>query len=195
MKVVDDVLPQDMFSRVKQVAHSGVFESLTSPYDDIEYPGICADIPPWMKAVFKSEIAKAMGRSVASVEIQAMFMRVTTTNTPPAPHGAHNDAIHGTHSMFYYINDEPADLRSLAGTSLLSHKVTGMKGSPQTVEEWDAWKRDTNDYHAWHIDDMAFWSPNRMAIYEAGRMHRAEPPGGWGSDQTDGRLVLIIFFS
>lgn len=195
VKTVDDCLDAAMFARVRQVAHRGQFGDVENPVDGLTYPGICTDVPMWMQRLFVAQIAKAMDWETSEVHIQTVFFRVTTTNTPVAPHQAHNDISHAEYSMFFYINNKPLDLEGIAGTSLLSHGVTGMNGWPRSVEEWECWNRDTNDYDAWHIDEMVFWESNRMAIYPAERMHRAEPVGGWGLDQTDGRLVLIIFFS
>jgi len=191
--VASDCLPDQLFRSLQHFAHNSVFKDVESPHDGVTYPDLCVDIPQWIHIAIRAEIANAMGIDYRDVNIHLQFMRLTTEATPKAPHGAHNDAIHGSHSAFFYINEKPDEV--MAGTSLLSHKITGMTHQPRTVEEWDLWMRDTNDYDKWKIDEMSFWEPNRMAIYDADRMHRAEPPGGWGSNETDGRLVLITFFS
>jgi hypothetical protein len=195
LRVVNDCLPAPLFASLRDFAHKADFGDVINPVDGVIYPGIMPSVPQWIQRSLIREIAKSMDVSVRQVKVDTCFFRVTHKNTPPAPHGAHNDISHAEYSMFFYVNDKPANLEGLAGTSLLSHKQTGLKGQPKSVEEWDIWQRDTNDYDAWHIDEMVFWEPNRMAIYPADRMHRAEPVGGWGSDQADGRLVLIMFFS
>jgi len=195
LRVVNDCLDPEQFVFVRAYAHQAEFSDVINPVDGVTYPGICADIPVWIQRALMQQIAKSMAVSVRQLKVHTCFFRVTTKNTLPAPHGAHNDISHADYSMFFYINEKPANLEGLAGTSLLSHKQTGLKGQPTRVEEWEVWQRDTNDHDAWNIDEIVFWEPNRMAIYPADRMHRAEPVGGWGTDQEDGRLVLIMFFS
>lgn len=193
VRVVDGFLPEHLFQQLRDYAHDLEFSGVVSPHDGVEYPDISVEIPTWISAWVKSGIAKMMDVSVPSVEIDTQFWRLTTKATDPAPHGAHNDAIHGKYSAFYYINDKPEGV--MAGTSLVSHRNTGLKSQPKSVGEWTVWERESNNYDAWKIDDMIFWEPNRLAIYEADRMHRAEPPDGWGESAKDGRLVLITFFS
>ena len=195
VKIVDDAFSPNFAANIRKFAHGAEFTSVESPYDGVEYPDLVVDIPKWIEVLVRTKIAETLDVDYQSVDIGAQFLRLTTESTPPAPHGAHNDAIHGKYSAFYYINDVPEGLEALAGTSLLTHKESGLKAQPHRVEEWQVWQRDTNKYDAWRIDEMVLWQPNRLAIYPAERMHRAEPPGGWGKDQTDGRLVLITFFS
>jgi hypothetical protein len=195
VKTVDQALAPALFDQIRRWAHRQTFVDVDSPYDGATYPDLVVDIPMWIHVAVRAAIAECMDVHYSNLKIQTQFFRLTTENTPPAPHGAHNDAIHGRYSAFYYINDKPANLEGLAGTSLLSHKETGLYEQPELPEEFEAWKRDTNNYDAWHIDEMVFWESNRLSIYPAVRMHRAEPPGGWGEGPKDGRLVLITFFS
>ena len=77
----------------------------------------------------------------------------------------------------------------------MSHRNVGMPWGAEDEHQLEVWKRDTNNYDAWKIDQLIPWKPNRLAVVRADRMHRGEPPGGWGEDQVSGRLVLITFFS
>jgi len=193
VKTVDQAVAPSLFSQIRNWAHKAEYESVFSPYDEIEYPDLVVEIPIWIHICLRTAIAECMGADYSGIYIHTQFARLTTESTPPGPHGAHNDAIHGEYSAFFYINDAPDDVA--AGTSLLTHKKTGLNSQPTRVEEWEAWQRDTSNYDAWNIDEMVVWEPNRLSVYPAARMHRAEPVGGWGKDATDGRLVLITFFS
>jgi len=195
VKIRDEAIAPGLFESLRQFARNANFTTVESPYDGVEYPDLVVEIPPWIRVAIGCAIAECMDVDYRHLKIHTQFFRLTTENTPAAPHGAHNDAIHGEFSAFYYVNDKPENLEGIAGTSLLTHKRTGMAYQPRTVEEWEVWNEDTNNYDAWQIDEMVFWEPNRLAIYPAERMHRAEPPGGWGEDASDGRLVLITFFS
>jgi len=196
VKIHDQALAPQLFGALQRHAQNATFAQVISPYDDVEYPDLCVDIPMWIHVCIRTAIAECMDIHYDEIEIHTQFFRVTTENTPQAPHGAHNDAIHGKYSAFFYLNEKPDELDGqVAGTSLLTHKDTGLSHQPHTEEEFECWERDTNVYDAWRIDEMVFWEPNRLAIYPADRMHRAEPPGGWGESAVDGRLVLITFFS
>ena len=194
VKTVDQALPSGIFEQLRLWAHRQSFADVVNPQDGVIYPDLVVEIPMWIHVAIRSAIADCVGRHYSQLEIHTQFFRLTTKNTPPAPHGAHNDAIHGEYSAFFYVNEKPEEIE-VAGTSLLTHKRTGLNSQPQRVEEWDAWKADTNNYDAWRIDELVHWQQNRLSVYPAARMHRAEPPGGWGKDATDGRLVLITFFS
>ncbi len=187
----DNVLPPKLFERWRQFYPHYTYEDVVNPVDGVTYPGICTYVPKWVDAFIRVSIVNLLDQPIR--KINAQFLRLTTEDTPPAPHGAHNDAAHAKYSAFFYLNPAPAGVR--AGTSLLTHTATRMTHAPRSVEEWEAWDRDTNDYDAWEIDELIEWRENRLAIYEADRMHRAEPPEGWGKDASDGRLVLITFFS
>jgi len=193
VKTVDEALPPQLFQSLRSWAQNADFKDIESPADGVVYPGIVVDIPKWIEVCVRTEIAENMGYNYGDVDIDTQFFRLTTESTAKAPHGAHNDAIHGEYSAFLYVNEKPEEV--MAGTSLVTHKRTGLNSQPQCVEEWDCWREDTHNYDAWKIDEMVFWEPNRLSIYPAARMHRAEPPGGWGKDGSDGRLVLITFFS
>ena len=185
-------MPPDLFEQVRRFAHSLEFQDAVNPVDGVTYPGISQDVPPVVSEYIAKAVAKALHKSVTDLQIDMQFWRLTTKYTPPAPHGAHNDGDHSGYAAFYYVNPAPG---SGAGTALVSHKELGMELGVKDDEERAAWSRDTNNYDAWDIDHLIEWKPNRLAIVRADRMHRAEPPGGWGTDPTDGRLVLITFFS
>ena len=194
-RVLDEALPGKLFEPLRQYAQSAQYGPVVNPVDGVTYPDINATVPAWIQIAIQAKIAKLLGRPYDSLQIHTQFFRLTTINSPPAPHGAHNDASHSEYACFYYINDVPADLQGEAGTSLLSHKKTGLNRQPRDQGEQKLWQRDTNEYGAWNIDTLIDYVPNRLAVYDSERMHRAEPVEGWGTDAHDGRLVLITFFS
>lgn len=194
-RVLDQAIEISLFRSLRQYAQNATYGPVENPVDGITYHDISIDIPTWIQVVIRSKIASMTGRSYNSLKIHTQFFRLTTTSTFPAPFAAHNDISHSDFACFYYINDVPVDLKGKAGTSLLTHKQINLNGQPRTTLEFNVWKRDTNKYDAWNIDHLIEYVPNRMSIYDSERMHRAEPVDGWGQDASDGRLVLITFFS
>ena len=189
----DNVFPPHLFEKVQLHARSLDYMGAVSPIDYVEYPDVSTAVPIWMKAWIKAAAAKCIGKSVPELEIHQCFFRLTTKNTPTAPHQAHNDESHSKYAAFFYVNEPPAHM--LAGTALVRHRETGLERGVEHPEEVEIWERDTNDYNAWEIIDMVMMKANRLAVIESDRMHRAEPPEGFGEDASDGRLVLITFFS
>ena len=74
------------------------------------------------------------------------------------------------------------------------HKRTGLCENPISEKQLKVWEQDHSNPEAWSIMDMCQMKPNRALIFEAGKMHRAEPIGGFGRGPKDGRLVLTCFF-
>ena len=195
VEVLDNALPKELFHSLRRYAQNAQYREVVNPVDGVAYPDICPEVPSWIQIAIQSKIAKMMECPYHQLEVHTQFFRLTRKSSPPAPHGAHNDKSHSDYASFYYINDVPPDLQDEAGTALVSHKKTGMRRQPRDQGELEIWQRDTNVYDAWNIDRLIKFVPNRLAIYDSERMHRAEPPGGWGEDPYDGRLVLITFFS
>ena len=161
------------------------YAGIENPADGIVYPDVTTDIPKQCLLEIERRLDEVMGWPV---NIKTIFMRLTCDNTSGAPHQAHNDSVMGDYTLLLYLNDGPG------GTSFVIHKETGLKGNPQTEEQFEAWQRDTNIPDAWEIYEMGEMKQNRANIIPASRMHRAEPVGGFGSDASDGRIVLTAFF-
>lgn len=191
--IIDDMLPQHLYDTLRKLCREKQYEGVVNPIDGVTYPGINTIVPVWLTSYWRRAVADTMAIEPEQITIQAQFFRLTTSTTPSAPHQAHNDISHAQYSSFYYINDKPEDV--MAGTSILSHKDLGMEKGPIGFDEVRIAMEDSNDYDAWKIEKMFFWEANRCVYYPSELMHRAEPPGGWGNDASDGRLVLITFFS
>jgi hypothetical protein len=184
--IIDDFIRD--FPAFNKHVRSLPFKGEVNPQDGIEYPDISADIPEDVKREVIQNLEEAMGWKV---QMNLLFLRNTSKGTQTAPHQAHTDTIMGTHIFLLYMQDGPAG----AGTSLVRHKELGFDKDPITEEQFEAWKRDVNDYDAWEITDLIRMKKNRAAcgIWSA-KMHRAEPVEGFGSKSKDGRIALIGFY-
>ena len=174
---IDDFIED--FDSFRSHAITRNYKGEINPADGVFYPDISTDIPESIR----DEIIEKLGATE-----YLMFMRLTTKNTPVAPHQAHNDAIMASNTAILYIN--PGE----GGTSILSHKDFDMMGGLVTEEQERIWAADTNNYNAWDIVRMFHAKPNRIVSYPSNWMHRAEPVGGFGDSPENGRLVLVVFY-
>lgn len=181
--IVDNFLHS--FGLLKQAATNSEYSGVVNPADGVRYPDITADIPTECLDEIQERLDEVMGRDV---DINTIFMRLTSRNTHDTPHQAHNDLVMGDYTLLLYLNDGPG------GTSFLKHIETGMDAQPQSEDEYTMWVRDANVPDAWEITDMVYMKENRANIIDADRMHRAEPVGGFGNGAMDGRIVLTAFF-
>ena len=103
----------------------------------------------------------------------------------------HTDDSMGSLSFMLYLNRNE---HCIGGTSFVAHKKTGLNSAPTNQKQVEVWRQDTNNFDAWAITGMCPMVENRAAIFEASKMHRALPVGGFGKGAEDGRLVLTMFF-
>lgn len=176
MEILDNYLPPELFAKLREHCDGLSYEGVTNPVDGVFYPGISLEIPDYVKPYFGHP--------------KFMFMRLSLAGVP-VPHQAHTDTVMGQLSLMFYLNRQE---HARGGTSLVRHLETGMITDPQTVEEEQIWKRDTNIPRAWEIYEISKMQPNRAVVFPANLMHRAEPLGGFGSTPQDGRLVLTAFY-
>lgn len=176
------------YGRARRWADGASFSDTTNPVDGVVYPGICADIPEWLRGDIEAGVERMTG---APAKIHHLFARLSTKGMK-APHQAHTDSTMGGYSLMVYLN-RPEDCRG--GTALVRHKVTGMDSNPEDYLEELVWKRDTNKGDAWEETERCEMKSNRGCVFPAEKMHRAEPVGGYGTEQKHGRLVLTAFFS
>jgi hypothetical protein len=184
-QIIDNFL--DDFDSFRGYCDLVDFKGELNPADEVFYPGVSTEIPDSIRA----EVIEKVGTFLeAEVKPGAMFMRLSVKGVD-APHQAHTDAIMGSYALMLYLNrlDD-----CLGGTSFVIHKETGLCDNPINDKQEQIWKESTNDTDAWQIMDMCPMVPNRALIFDSYHMHRAEPVGGFGSDGTDGRLVLTFFF-
>lgn len=183
MLVVDDFLPE--FAELQSYARSAVFTDAVNEADGVTYPLICADIPENIRLSILREIA----RGGFTPESPVMFMRRSPAGVH-CPHQVHSDASMGTHSLMLYLNELDCD----GGTSFLSHRLTGIAYNPELPEAAEVIVADQNNPDAWVVREMVEMIPNRAVIFDAARLHRAEPVGGFGDTPENTRVVLTCFF-
>lgn len=183
MVVIDDFLPE--FEELQKYAQSATFTDVVNEADGVTYPLICADIPDHIRRSILQEIS----RGGYTPEYPVMFMRRSPAGVP-CPHQVHSDAIMGTHSLMLYLNEFGCD----GGTSFLSHRLTGIAYNPELPEVVEIIVADQNRPDAWVVREMVNMIPNRAVIFDASRLHRAEPVGGFGSTPENTRIVLTCFF-
>lgn len=90
-----------------------------------------------------------------------------------------------------YVNPPIPNKR--CGTALVLHD-NGMYKTPDNEADRLVWEADTNNSNKWHHYFFVPLVVNWGFIFDADLMHRAEPVGGYGSTNEDGRLVLTCFF-
>lgn len=174
--VLDDFLPN--FSEWRSWADTLTFRPERNEADGVTYPGICTAVPTFGT---RNRLAAIMGRPV---DLHALFLRLSLEGVH-VPHQAHHDGLMGDFSLMLYLN-RPEHCRG--GTSLIEH-VSG------TDPDAETWERDTNVPEKWRVISLCQMRANRAFIFRSTLWHRAEPIGGFGTDTTNGRLVLTAFFS
>lgn len=186
MLIIDGFL--DSFDSLREYADSASFGTIRNDADGVDYPEICADIPDHVKAEIFSRLESIKG---APVDNPVLFMRRSPAGIH-CPHQVHSDKTMGKYSLMLYMN-RIEDCQG--GTSFLSHKATGIGYNPEWQEFVSIITADQNNSDAWDVRELASMQPNRAVIFDAARLHRAEPVGGFGETPQDMRLVLTCFFS
>lgn len=184
MLVIDHFLPE--FEELQKFARTAKFTDVVNDFDGVTYPLICAEIPMWLRDCVYEAIEKNFCKPFSAT----MFMRRSPSGVP-CPHQVHSDAGMGTHSLMLYLNAED-DCQG--GTSFLSHRATGIAYAPEDQAAVDIIVADQNDGRAWRIRETVPMQPNRAVIFDASRLHRAEPVGGFGDTPENTRVVLTCFF-
>lgn len=180
--VIDDFLPD--FKGWRSWADTLGYSGVVNPADGVEYPGIYSKVPTWG---MQQRLSMIMGTGVS---INLVFLRLSLEGVQ-VPHYAHTDKVMGQFSCMVYMN---RGQHCKGGTALVRH-VDGMDSNPANPDEEAIWQRDTNRPEKWSAYSMCEMKPNRAFIFRADLMHAALPEGGFGSDSTDGRLVLTAFFN
>ncbi|WP_189635871.1 2OG-Fe(II) oxygenase [Pseudomonas chlororaphis] len=186
MLIVDDFLPE--FEVLREHAERAKFEDVVNDFDGVTYPLICRDIPGLIVESILNKLSNIVGSEILN---PTMFMRRSPAGIH-CPHQVHSDLSMGRKSLMLYLNHEK-DCQG--GTSFLSHRDTGISYNPGHPTFAALVVASQNDPDAWDIRDLAEMRPNRAVIFDAARLHRAEPVGGFGSTPQDTRVVLTCFFS
>lgn len=184
MIVIDDFLPE--FEELQRHAQSATFTDVVNEADSVTYPLICDNIPNHLRLAVLCAIAKHFDLPEAPV----MFMRRSPAGVP-CPHQVHSDLSMGDFSLMLYLNAED-DCEG--GTGFMSHRALGIAYHPELPEAVAVIQADQNREEAWQIREMVDMRPNRAVIFDADRLHRAEPVGGFGDTPENTRVVLTCFF-
>lgn len=185
MLVIDHFLPE--FKELQDYSRSAVFTDIVNGFDGVTYPLICADIPEHLKLSIFTLVAKHFAAPVSPT----IFMRRSPAGVH-CPHQVHSDASMGRYSLMLYLN---AEEHCTGGTSFLSHRATGIAYNPEDPDATAIVVADQNCPYAWDVREIANMRPNRAVIFDAARLHRAEPVGGFGDTPENTRVVLTCFFS
>ena len=173
----------DNFIESFELLKDGEFKDEVNPIDGVTYPQVCKDIPEQAEQEILGKLREILGREPQN---PFMFMRRSPKGLP-CPQQVHSDQSMGNYSLMLYITEQ-------GGTSLVSHKESGIAYNPAKQEYVDIIHRDQNIADAWEIIDMVKMKPNRAFIFKSKRLHRAEPVGGYGQG-SEARCVLTCFFS
>lgn len=186
MLVIDDFLKT--FDELREYCDTAVFGDEQNAVDGVVYPHICKDVPEHIAQEIYEVLSEIKGSPIVK---PVLFMRLSPAGVD-CPHQVHSDATMGAFSLMLYLNH---DSDCQGGTSLVSHKATGIGYNPSAQEFVDIVSRDQNDRDTWDVRHMVDMKANRAFVFNSSTLHRAEPVGGFGSSQKDGRLVLTCFFS
>lgn len=182
----------DDFEEFRKHAITRSYAGVTNPSDNVFYPDISIDIPINIQDEIMGKLYVAMSPYIEKGQYlhpRVMFMRLSKEGVH-VPHQAHTDAVMGQYTFLLYLN---AKEDCKGGTTVLKHK-DGMDRDPKTPDQAAVWKRDMNIYNQWEIVGNCEMQPNRGFIIRSELFHRAEPPGGFGNSNNNGRLVLTCFF-
>ncbi len=184
--VIDDFLND--FDWLREYCDLISYDGQVNPVDNVMYPGINTAIPA---GVMGEILYKLEQRINGKIALATMFFRMTHEGED-VPHQAHTDATMGTHGCVIYLNRPEHEA---GGTSFVRHVDEGMEYGPIDKRQEEIWCRDTNIEEKWEITQLADMKSNRAIVFDTMKMHRPEPPRGFGTTNKDSRLVLVTFFT
>lgn len=169
----------DDFEEFREYLDKLDYTGVVNPEDGVMYPGISLQIPDY----FKLQVQLKVGTP------KRLFLRLSPEGQE-TPHQAHNDEVMGKYTFIVYLNRRD---HCAGGTSLLKHE-SGFDRGPCTEDQVEMWRTDTNNPEKWSITRQYDMEPNRAILYPSELFHRSEPIGGFGTDATNARLVMVGFF-
>ena len=176
--LVDNFLPNA--AEVRQQALNSKFGDYTG-HDNYTYKRICVTTIPGVQ----ERIEEAFG----PVDMFGMGFRLNYENELP-DQLVHTDVGWGTHALVLYLCDGPG------GTAFWQHKATGVTEIEQSQADlWESIDGDWDDESKWKQLFLAELRFNRAVIYESKRFHSRYPFKAFGNTPTDGRLILVAFFT
>lgn len=121
-----------------------------------------------------------------------LFLRLSVLGVA-VPNQVHTDNSMGQYSLMLYLTPDEFIPES-AGTGFYEHKATGLRAINTDPKMVELARKDSNTPEAWERYDMCPMKANRGCIFDAHLFHKAEPTGGFGDSQKNGRLVLTAFY-
>ena len=193
--IIDEFL--DKAEEFRKYAVSRSYEGVRNPQDGVIYPDVTIDIPKEIQEEILIKLSWVLTpycenkHNGADIHPKVMFMRMSKAGVH-VPHQAHTDKNIADYTLLIYLNkDEDCE----GGTDILEHIDGQMKIHPQTQEEIDLWKQDTNVPERWSKVGFCPMKFNRAFILRSDLFHRSMPINGFGLTPEDSRLVLICFFN
>jgi hypothetical protein len=184
IQAVDEFFPDFEFDLIRSYAMGLEYKPTVAPFDGQTYQNIGLPVPPAVEERLAINLTWLLGYKVVP---SFVAFRLSPEGSNP-PQWAHSDAEVSKFGMFVYLNDGPG------GTVLLRHKRSGMYKHPQTEHELEVWRHDFDDMDQWDVTASIDCKANRAVLLRSELMHAALPKNGFGTDVTDGRLILLAFF-
>lgn len=182
--LIDDAFPD--IDRIREHAIGAKYVTMKGP-EGATYTDVSFDIPQWLGDSVYARIREALG----PVTPLSILFRMNHSRTR-IPHWAHSDTKMCDALAILYLTPDAATPAG-AGTAIVRH-VDGLARHPETRDEFELWYKDHSNYDRWNILARAPMKYGRLVILPADRLHAALPPGGFGNDPTDARLILVTFF-
>jgi hypothetical protein len=183
--IVDDFFPN--FEAVRKMVCELEYTEQANPDDGLQYPSSHVFNDPELSEAIGNRLGAILGRRKANIRL--LVARMSKAGAP-CPEQAHTDeAIINPPPLYTAVIYCNTLEQCRGGTSLLAHAETG-----RHVGIGEQEKRDQNDASKWNMVMQCPMYPNRAAIFPSPIIHRSEPVGGFGSDATDARVVIVALF-
>lgn len=176
--IIDDFLPD--FDRLREFADQVKLADKVNPLNGLTYPDVHEiqydiGLKPLIESVFGSLI-----------EFRSIVLRFSFHDAGK-PYHVHSDSfMEGEYTMIVYLN-RPEHCQG--GTVLCRHEsgTETFKGLPSEIA-------DTWDDSKWSTVMQSPMKTNRALFFPSEYYHYSSPVNGFGSNQYDGRAVLVAFF-
>lgn len=190
--ILDEFLPSYAAAR-EYLDHAEFEENKENPHDGLIYPSII-DFQEDLFGI-ENQLGMVFG---CRIGLQAIIARLSLKDVKP-PYAVHSDAFMGSQytCLIYMTRDE--HIQRGAGTVLCRDWKTKNEiytGLPQDLPGNDPEELAEGDPGRWETVTRCEMKQNRAFIFPSDRLHYSSPYwGGFGTDQTNGRLVLAVLFS
>lgn len=138
---------------------------------------------------------RALHQRIGSFIPSSMFFRITNPSMERAL--IHSDREYGERTAIIYLSQASSDV---SGTAFYRHRETGMTEMPPLEELmrdphfFEQFKRDMTDESAWERYEFVAARYNRCVVFDAPLIHCRIPQVGYGSSESDSRMVWVAHF-